>query len=70
MIGTWLAVADGSPFGLDNLPYGIFSSPGGGRRVGVAIGNHVLDLAGLFDDDVFSQVHAQRLPRPWSRRLA
>jgi fumarylacetoacetase len=51
---TWLAVADGSPWSVDNLPYGIFSTDDRGRRVGVAIGEYVVDLAGLFDDDVFA----------------
>ena len=33
MSGTWLAVADGSPFCIDNLPYGIFSGAGRKRRI-------------------------------------
>ena len=40
-----------SGFGIDNLPYGIFRSPALGRprpRVGVAVGDHVLDLATVF----------------------
>jgi fumarylacetoacetase len=36
---------DGSPFGPANLPYGVFSHGDGQRRVGVAIGDHVLDVA-------------------------
>ncbi len=43
----WLAVPDGHPFGLATLPYGSFSDPrhpSSSRRVGVAIGDHVLDL--------------------------
>ncbi len=36
-------VADG--FGLDHLPYGVFSLDGGPRRVGVRYGAAVLDLA-------------------------
>jgi fumarylacetoacetase len=35
--------ADRSDFPLENLPYGVFDA-GGGSRVGVAIGDHVLDL--------------------------
>jgi fumarylacetoacetase len=31
-------------FGLDNLPYGVFSTPDGGRRVGVRYGDHAVDL--------------------------
>jgi len=39
-------------FGLDNLPYGIFSTPGTSQRTGVRIGDSVLDLAGITRDDV------------------
>ncbi|MCK9902573.1 fumarylacetoacetase [Parafrankia colletiae] len=40
-------------FGLENLPYGVFSTQRDGRpRTGVAIGDRVLDLAGLTDDPV------------------
>ena len=42
---SWVPVPDGSPFGLANLPYGVFTGGGSNRpRVGVAIGDHVLDL--------------------------
>jgi fumarylacetoacetase len=34
-------------FGLDNLPYGVFGTGGGERRVGVAIGDDVLDVGAL-----------------------
>ncbi|MEM1078136.1 MAG: fumarylacetoacetase [Pseudomonadota bacterium] len=34
-------------FPLNNLPYGVFSQAGGALRCGVAIGDHVLDLAAL-----------------------
>ncbi len=36
-------------FGTDHLPYGIFSVDGGSRRVGVRLGDEVLDLAALTD---------------------
>lgn len=42
---TWVAGAAGSLFDLDNLPYGVFSTGDGAPRVGVRIGDHVLDLA-------------------------
>ncbi|MEV5278560.1 fumarylacetoacetase [Streptomyces sp. NPDC051994] len=40
-----LELAEGDPFGPHNLPYGVFSTPGqpADRRVGVRIGDHVLD---------------------------
>ncbi len=42
---TWVPGAAGTLFDVDNLPYGVFSLPGEGPRVGVRIGDHVLDLA-------------------------
>ncbi|HZB29902.1 MAG TPA: fumarylacetoacetase [Streptosporangiaceae bacterium] len=46
-ITSWVQVDPGSGFGIGNLPYGVFSRPGEPRRVGVAIGEYVVDLAGL-----------------------
>jgi fumarylacetoacetase len=37
-------------YGLDNLPYGVFSGADGVRRIGVRLGDHVLDLAAAIDD--------------------
>ncbi|GAA2149147.1 fumarylacetoacetase [Nocardioides koreensis] len=45
MTTTWVEGAAGSLFDIDNLPYGVFSRPGEEPRVGVRIGDHVLDLA-------------------------
>ncbi|MFJ6216010.1 fumarylacetoacetase [Streptomyces sp. NPDC092296] len=44
----WVPVPDGSPFPLQNLPYGVFSPPGGAPRVGTAIGDQVLDLSAIW----------------------
>lgn len=41
---SWVPVPDGSDFPLQNLPFGVFSRRGELPRVGVAIGDHVLDL--------------------------
>jgi fumarylacetoacetase len=51
---TWVEVPDGSPFPIGNLPYGVFARPGGEPRVGVAIGDRILDLAATLDDAVFT----------------
>ncbi|GCD89623.1 fumarylacetoacetase [Nocardioides sp. LS1] len=42
---TWVEGAAGSLFDVDNLPCGVFSRPGEDPRVGVRIGDRVLDLA-------------------------
>ncbi|HSS88172.1 MAG TPA: fumarylacetoacetase, partial [Streptosporangiaceae bacterium] len=44
---SWAGVPEGSHFPVQNLPYGVFARPGQEPRVGVAIGDQVLDLAGL-----------------------
>ena len=44
-MNTWVEGAAGSLFDIDNLPYGVFSRPGEEPRVGVRIGDQVLDLA-------------------------
>jgi fumarylacetoacetase len=49
-----VAVPQRSPFGLANLPYGVFSVRGGARRVGVRLGDSVLDLAVLLADETFA----------------
>lgn len=41
-------------WGLDNLPYGVFSRRGEAPRVGVRYGDHVLDLAAALHDEVFA----------------
>jgi fumarylacetoacetase len=52
-------VVGAGAFGLDTLPYGVFSpasrAAGAQARVGVAIGDKVLDLAAFFDDPVFAK---------------
>jgi fumarylacetoacetase len=66
MLPSWISLPENTDFPLENLPYGIFTAPGRNTpRVGVAIGEHILDLsrvaeAGFLDDlglenTVFSQ---------------
>ena len=40
---TWLDLPADSPYGIANLPYGVFSTAGTEPRVGVRVGDHVLD---------------------------
>jgi fumarylacetoacetase len=39
---TWVDGADGGPYDVDNLPYGVFAAPERPPQVGVRIGDHVL----------------------------
>lgn len=62
---TWLDLGDDDGFGVHNLPYGVFSRvPNGPRRIGVAIGDRVLDVAAVADrleEDFATLLHAQVL---------
>lgn len=51
---SWIQIPATSEFPIQNLPFGIFSTPARDPRIGVAIGDYVLDLLavsqhGLFD---------------------
>ncbi|ANI13606.1 fumarylacetoacetase [Pseudomonas citronellolis] len=51
---SWIDSANGHPdFPLQNLPLGVFSSPGREPRGGVAIGEHILDLKAALAADLF-----------------
>lgn len=66
---SWVEAADGHPdFPVQNLPFGVFSPPGGAPQGGVAIGASILDLtaalaAGLFDGAVQEAAEAAAAPR-------
>jgi fumarylacetoacetase len=49
---SWLDLPADTGYGLDNLPYGVFSGRGRVRRTGIAVGDRVLDLGGLTEDPV------------------
>lgn len=56
LLTSWVESANNAdtPFPLNNLPYGVFSTPGTQPRCGVAIGDQIIDvqaleLAGLID---------------------
>lgn len=43
---SWVDGAAGSAYGVHNLPYGVFTQPGRAARIGVRVGDLVLDLDG------------------------
>ncbi|WP_152185753.1 fumarylacetoacetase [Segeticoccus rhizosphaerae] len=47
MTTSWLDLPADHPFGINTLPYGVFSPTGGERRVGVRIGDRVLDAGAV-----------------------
>src|SRR3984957_15095340 len=63
-------IPDASPFGLDNLPYGVFAVGGGPPRVGVRVGDSVIDLAAALGDEVFAASSLNRFmatgPARWA----
>ncbi|OQQ30412.1 fumarylacetoacetase [Prescottella equi] len=52
---TVISIPADSLFGVDNLPYGVFSTADAGPRVGVRVGDSVVDVAKALGDDTFAQ---------------
>ncbi len=57
---SWFTVGPHDPFGVEELPYGVFRDGAGPPRVGVAVGSQVIDLVSLAralgqDEGVFAQ---------------
>src|SRR6516164_230582 len=52
---SWVASARGhGEFPIQNLPFGVFSPPGGAPRGGVAIGDMIFDLRAALEAGLFS----------------
>jgi fumarylacetoacetase len=49
-----LPVSADDPFGLHNLPYGVYRAAAAGPRIATRLGEHVVDLALLLGDDSFA----------------
>lgn len=57
---SWVAVAAGSDFPIQNLPFGIFRTAQRGPRVGVAIGDMILDLAAVSEFGYFDALRIDK----------
>ncbi|SER20162.1 fumarylacetoacetase [Sphingobium sp. YR768] len=56
---SWVDSANGhADFPIQNLPFGIFSPADGGARIGVAIGDYILDLAACAEEGLVPQAVA------------
>eukprot|EP00937_MAST-01D_sp_MAST-1D-sp2_P002775 g2775.t1 len=53
-MASWIEYSAECDFPIQNLPYGVFSPPGGSPRAGVAIGDQVLDLSALAGAGMFA----------------
>ena len=52
---SWVASANQhADFPIQNLPFGVFSPPGGAPRGGVAIGDEIFDLAAALEPGLFA----------------
>ena len=54
-MSTWVPGAAGSAYDVDNLPYGVFSVGEGEPRVGVRVGEWVLDLSAVGEAATMAQ---------------
>jgi fumarylacetoacetase len=53
---SWIEVPSGSDFPIQNLPFGIFKTEYTSSRVGVRIGNNIIDLKELFELGYFTNL--------------
>ena len=52
-MNSWIDIPKNSDFSIYNLPFGIFSTNKNSKRVGVAIGNNIIDLFACNELDIF-----------------
>lgn len=52
---TWLSIPHDSDFSIHNLPFGVFRHSDGHARAGIAIGNHIVDLAAAAEAGLFGK---------------
>lgn len=54
-MNTWLSIPADSDFSIHNLPFGVFDSGDGRARAGIAIGDHIVDLAAAAEYGLFGK---------------
>ena len=53
---SWIDIPKNSDFSIYNIPFGIFSIKNSKKRVGIAIGDMILDLKASYDLGVFNDI--------------
>lgn len=69
LLTSWITSANSSDtdFPIQNLPFGMFTAKGGNSRVGVAIGDQILDLSA--QDGIESVLELMQRPRAERQKL-
>jgi len=57
---SWVNVPANSDFPIQNLPFGVFRTKNRGPRVGVAIGEHILDLSAVAEFGYFDALQLDK----------
>ncbi|SET44425.1 fumarylacetoacetase [Hymenobacter actinosclerus] len=66
---SWIDIAPGSDFPIQNLPFGVFETPERGPRLAVAIGEYVLDLYAVAQFGFFEDLElGPKMPKVFRRR--
>ena len=53
---SWIKIDQNSDFSIYNLPFGIFSESDHIKRVGVAIGDNILDVYAAYELGIFKDL--------------
>ena len=53
---SWVDIPKNSDFSIYNIPFGIFSVKNSKKRVGVAIGDMIVDLKASYDLGIFNEI--------------
>ena len=56
-MNSWIDIPKNSDFSIYNIPFGIFSTNKNSKRVGVAIGNNIIDLLASNELDIFKDLN-------------
>ena len=56
-MNCWIDIDKNSDFSIHNLPFGIFSVNNGEKRLGIAIGDLIVDLSQLADLGIFKSIN-------------